>query len=58
MRIKTYIQVTVGTEDLRFNNPVIVSNIFLDGKDVIHIVDERTHLEERFLKTQTVADIY
>lgn len=52
-------KLTVGSEELRFNQHVQIDTIFLEGKPVIHMVDEATHLcAAEFLPTQSTASIW
>lgn len=44
----------VGSDDLIFNNKVVVDTMFLDGRAVLHMVDEATHFSAAtFLRKQS-----
>ena len=52
-------KLTIGTDDLRFNNRIIVDTMFIEGRPVIHIVDECTHFTAAsFLKSQSASEIW
>lgn len=52
-------KLTVATEELKFNNPVLVDTIFLTRRTMIHMVYVSTHLfAARFLQRQSTKDIW
>lgn len=51
-------KLTTGTEELMFNHIVTVDTMFIEGRPVLHLVDESTHyLAACFLKSQSTDDI-
>lgn len=52
-------RLTVGEEELRFNQRVIVDNMFINNKPIIHMVDESTHFTAAsFLRNQSAEKIW
>ena len=52
-------KLTVGSDELRFNNRIYVDTMFIEGRPVIHIVDESTHFSAAaFLRSQSTSDIW
>ena len=52
-------RLTIGTEELRFNQRVVVDTMFIENKPIIHLVDESTHFTAAcFLKKQTTEEIW
>ena len=52
-------KLTTGTDDFRFNHRVIVDTMYIDGRAVIHIIDECTHfVAAEFLKSQSTEEIW
>lgn len=50
---------SIVTDDIRFNHRFIVFTMFLDGRAVIHIVEEGTNaLSEAFLKKKMTTEIW
>lgn len=52
-------KLTVGSDDLSFNHKIIVDTMFIEGRAVLHIIDEATHFTAAtFLRKQTAAEIW
>lgn len=52
-------KLTVGTNDLRFNHKVQIDTMFINGKPVLHMVDQATHFSAAtFLKNQSSAEVW
>ena len=52
-------KLTVGTDDLKFNHNVQVDTMFINGRPVIHIVDQATHFSSAaFLKNQSSKEVW
>ncbi len=52
-------KLTVGTDDLRFNHIVAMDVMYLNGRPVLHVVDEATHFGAAlFLKNQSTKSIW
>lgn len=52
-------KLTIGNEDMCFNNRVVVDKMFIDSKPVINLVDESTHFTSAcFLKNQCSSEIW
>ena len=54
----TRFKVSCGAENAQFNERVMMDVMYLDGKPVLHIVDEGTHFSAaRFLEDMTTKGI-
>lgn len=54
-----FFKLTMGTGDLKFNHRVIADTMFLDGRALLHIIDEATHFPAAiFLRDQSAAEIW
>ena len=52
-------KLTVGAEDLSFNHIVAIDTMFIDGKPILHMVDEATHFSVGcWLKNSTSAEVW
>lgn len=52
-------KLTIGTEELRFNQRVFVDTMFIDRRPIIHLVDESTHFSAAcFLRTQSAKETW
>lgn len=52
-------KLTLGTEEMRFNNRVYVDTMFIDNQPVIHLVDEATHFSAAsFLRSQSASETW
>lgn len=52
-------KLTLGTEEIRFNNRVYVDTMFINSRPVIHLVDEGTHFAATcFLRSQSATDTW
>lgn len=49
-------KLTVGSEDLRFNHVVAVDVMYLDGRAVLHAVDEATHFSAASFLVNATAE--
>lgn len=55
----TRFRVSFGAENVRFNERFLIDVMYLDGKPVLHIVDEGTHLSAaRFVKEVSTATLW
>lgn len=52
-------KLTVGSDELSFNHRILLDTMFIDGRPVIHIIDEGTHYSAAgFLKSQTADAVW
>lgn len=52
-------KLTLGTEDLRFNNVVQIGTMLIENRPVLHMVGEATHFfGAAFLRNQSTAEIW
>jgi hypothetical protein len=49
-------KLTMGMDDVQFNHIVAVDVMYLDGKPVLHIVDEATHFQTAAFLTKVTAE--
>ena len=40
----SHFKVSLGNEDTRFNRRVFIDIVYIDGREVLHVVDEATHM--------------
>jgi transposase InsO family protein len=49
-------KLTVGAEDLRFNHAILADIMYVEGRPVLHIIDEATHFTAaKFMKSSVSA---
>lgn len=52
-------RVAMGTENIRFNERILMDIMYLDGKPVLHIIDEGTHLNAaQFIPNKSTRTIW